>query len=215
MLPVTLDFTQDVWQACNTLKRSPLNLRLCRTLHSDVSLQDALWKAENGSREKTDAQDEAELKIDDQSTSMESRSACVSGLLFKQGGCCRLTAPVRSSFIQQVCPGAFWVLLSEILWPWAQWGSILQFKWEVGLPRSSGCSQHQNFKDSKPHHKQIARLVDTTENWRKIQICISTHSKSGKNSVLGCKRQKTERRFFKESILFFSFTCTCVIHPEF
>lgn len=58
MLPVTLDFTQDVWQACNTQKRSPLNLRLCRTLHSDISLQDALWKAENGTREKTDAQDE-------------------------------------------------------------------------------------------------------------------------------------------------------------
>lgn len=58
MPPVKLDFTQDVWQACNTLKRSPLNLRLCRTLHSDISLQDALWKAENGSREKTDAQDE-------------------------------------------------------------------------------------------------------------------------------------------------------------
>lgn len=42
----------------NMLKRSPLNLKLCRTLHSNISLQDALWKAENGSREKADAQDE-------------------------------------------------------------------------------------------------------------------------------------------------------------
>lgn len=48
--PVTLNFNQDVWQACNMLKGSPLNLWLCRAQHSGISLRDALCDWGGGGR---------------------------------------------------------------------------------------------------------------------------------------------------------------------
>lgn len=164
------------------------------------------------------------------------------------------------------CVVVDFLFLSKILWPWAQWGSILQFKWKLRLPRFSSCGQHRNLKDRKslpwlmlkmkhPNTRRcrsprrvffllllsdkcaesVTKVAQVDRNfggqhWN-VKVCvsqiqfqsfwlhllstfeellhmnrlISTHTKTGKNSVLGCKRGK--KRFFKGGILFFEYSC--------
>lgn len=69
--------------------------------------------------------------------------------------------------------------LSKIIWPWAQWGSILQFKWKLRLPRSSGCGQHQNFRDSKHSPRCWKQSIQHTKTPEPEQDWSGTNAQNG------------------------------------